>query len=113
MEAEQEQVQDKKSWVKTKPEELEKIIVDLAKEGNSPAKIGLILRDKHGIPKTKLLGKKITQILKDKKVDYITEKQILENKIESLKSHLGKNKHDASAKKSLNKRLWAFNKLAD
>ena len=53
---------DKKSkvvWTKMKQDEVEKIIVDLGKQGEKPAKIGMILRDKYGVPKTKIYGKKI------------------------------------------------------
>ena len=63
----------KPSWIKLKPKEVEDLVVDLAKKGESPAKIGLILRDKHGIPKTKVFGKKIKQILDQKGIEYKTE----------------------------------------
>lgn len=65
----------KPDWVKMKPAELEKIVVDLYKEGVSSAKIGLILRDKYGVPKAKLLGKRITKILKDAKTKLRYEKE--------------------------------------
>jgi small subunit ribosomal protein S15 len=97
---------NKLSWIKTKPEELKKIILSLAKENNSPAKIGLILRDKHGIPKAKLLGKKISQILKESGHPYITEKNIIDSKIKKLKAHKENHKHDNSASRSLTKKLW-------
>ena len=92
----QEQIEEKKiekeSWIKTKPAELEKIIRELAEQGNSPAKIGTILRDKHGIPKVKLLGKKIEKILKTSNIKYTTEKDIIEKKINSIKTHMEKHK---------------------
>ncbi len=97
---------EKSSWIKIKPAELEKIIIELAKQGNSPARIGLILRDKEGIPKTKLLGKKITKILRENKIDYITDKEIIEKKIKILKAHIEKNKYDYTAKRFLAKNLW-------
>ena len=103
---------EKASWVKMKPAELEKIVKGLAEQGNSPAKIGIILRDKYGIPKAKLLGKKITSILKDSSVRYISEKDIVSKKIEKLKEHSGKNKYDNSAKRSLNKQLWLLYRLS-
>src|SRR5262245_10449620 len=71
----------KPSWVKMKSEELEKIVVDLAKKGESPAKIGLILRDTHGVPKAKLLGKKITHILKEHGIAYASEQDRVEKRI--------------------------------
>lgn len=102
---------EKSSWIKTKPAELEKIVIDLAKQGNAPAKIGVILRDKHAIPKVKLLGKKITKILIDNNVSYIKDKDITAKKIENLKAHLEKQKHDYCAKKSLAKNLWLLHSL--
>jgi len=96
----------KHSWIKIKPEELKKIVVDLAKKGESPAKIGLILRDKYGVPKAKLLGKKIIQILKEADTKYRTDKDVVEAKVSKLKSHITKNKHDHPASRALTKRLW-------
>ena len=85
-------VEQKESWIKTKPEQLEKIVRELAEQGKGVAEIGLILRDKHGIPKTKLLGKKIGKILKHLNVKHTTEKDIINKKIDRIKLHLEKNK---------------------
>ncbi len=53
-------------WCKYTPEEVEALVVKLAKEGNPPSMIGLILRDQYGIPLVKtIVGKTITQILKE------------------------------------------------
>ncbi|MEM4259150.1 MAG: hypothetical protein QXS38_00080 [Candidatus Pacearchaeota archaeon] len=101
----------KPDWIKIKPAELEKIVVDLYKEGKNAAAIGLILRDKYGIPKAKLLGKRITEILKDAKIKLRSEKDIIAQKIELLKKHIEKNKHDQPAKKKLVKELWAIKKF--
>jgi len=101
----------KLDWMKTKPAEVEKIVVELAKQGESPAKIGLILRDKHGIPKAKLLGKKICQILNDNKMPIKSEKEIVEGKIKKTEIHVAKNKYDHSAKRSVIKKLWIINKI--
>jgi len=100
----------KHDWIKTTPKELEKLIVEIAKEEKDPAKIGLILRDRHGIPRAKIVGKKISLILKENKIELIPKKTILKNKINKIEVHLGKNKHDYSAKKSLAKNLWILNK---
>lgn len=98
----------KPSWIKIKPEEMEKIVLDLAKEGKTPAQIGLILRDQHGIPKAKLLGKTVKQILDEAEVEYTGDKEVLTKKIDTLKNHFGKNKHDYSAQRALTKKLWAM-----
>jgi len=56
------------SWIKMKPDEIKEIIVKFANEGKSPSQIGLVLRDKYGVPKTKLLGKSIREILEESQV---------------------------------------------
>jgi small subunit ribosomal protein S15 len=104
-------VEAKPTWIKMKPEELEKLVIDLAKKGEPPSKIGIILRDKHGIPKSKLLGKKITKILETSGTEYATEKSLVEQKIEKLKTHIKANKHDYPSQRSLTKNLWAMHKL--
>ena len=56
---------DKKqpSWVRYKPKEVEMLVVKMAKEGMSPSKIGLVLRDSYGVPDAKqVLKKTITKI---------------------------------------------------
>ena len=98
-------------WMKMKPAELEEIIVKLAKEGNSSSKIGLVLRDKHAIPKAKLIGRKIAQIAKEKNIKIKTEKEFMEEKIKTLEAHILKHKKDNSSKRSLTKKLWAVKKL--
>lgn len=90
-----------KEWSKMKPAEIEKLVVDLSKKGNSPEKIGLILRDEHGIPKAKLLGKKIGQILRENNIDANSEHKNTIKKVERLKEHFKENKHDYSAQRSV------------
>ena len=105
-------VKEKPEWVKIKPAELEKLVIDLYKQGNIPAKIGLILRDKHGIPKVKLLGKRISKIIKDSKIPENSEKNIVEKKIKILEEHMQKHKHDYSALRSFSKKLWIIHRLS-
>lgn len=62
-------VKEKPDWVQLEPDEIEELIVRLAKAGNSAAKIGLILRDTYGVPSVKLVtGKSIGEILAEKKL---------------------------------------------
>ena len=103
--------ENKNEWIKMKPAEMEKIVITLHKEGHSPTKIGLILRDKHGVPKAKLIGKKITKILSENKLPHVTERSMFEKKIENLNMHISKHKHDYSAKRSLAKGQWTIKKL--
>ena len=102
---------EKPNWVKMKSADLEKIVIDLAKQGESTARIGLILRDTHGIPKAKLLGKKISKIVNEAKITLKTEKEKLNEKIAKLNQHIQKHKHDYSASRSVTKKLWAIQKL--
>ena len=100
--------ENKPSWIKIKPDEIEKIVVDLVGEGKSPGQIGLILRDKHGVPKTKLFGKKITRVLNEKDVKYKSDADIIREHTEKLKLHIAKKKHDHPASRSLTKKLWVL-----
>ncbi len=53
-------------WVKYSKEEVETIVLDLARKGVQPAVIGTILRDQYGIPSARLiLGKKLTKFLEE------------------------------------------------
>ena len=77
----------------------------------TPAKIGLILRDKYGVPRTRIFGMRVVDILKENKVDYESDKKIVDKKVDKLKGHISKNKHDYSASRALTKRLWDVYKL--
>ncbi len=101
----------KADWMKMKPSEIEALVVELAQKGNSPSKIGTILRDQHGIPKVKMLGKKVSKILAEKKITYETEKVRYQKGIEQTQKHSAQHKHDYTAKKALAKKLWHVKKL--
>ncbi len=99
-------------WVKMSPKDIEKLIMELGKQGETPEKIGLILRDKHGIPKAGVLGLKISTVLKEAGIKFPGLKENEQNRIASLEKHLAEHKHDASAKRSLAKKLWIVHKLS-
>ncbi|MBS3090718.1 30S ribosomal protein S15 [Candidatus Pacearchaeota archaeon] len=87
-------------WLKRSKEEVESLVVKFAQEGISSEKIGLILRDTYGIPTTKIIAGKITEILakhniKQESADLLN----LKKKAEKLKSHMEKNKQDKVAKR--------------
>jgi len=51
-------------WIRFSPEEVEALVVELAKMGYTPSMIGVILRDQYGIPLVKqVLGVKLTKVL--------------------------------------------------
>ncbi len=78
-------------WVSIKPEEVEKLVLKLHKEGMQTAQIGIRLRDQHGIPSVRLVtGKSITKILGEQgvKMDLPEDLRNLMRKAVRLDSHL-------------------------
>jgi small subunit ribosomal protein S15 len=92
------------AWCRYTSEEVEAQIIKLAKDGHPPSKIGIILRDQHGVPLSKpITGKSITQILKERNM-YSTLPEDLENllrKATRLHVHQDKNKSDLHNKRAL------------
>ena len=94
----------KPTWIRLKPKEIELLVVKLAKEGNSPSKIGIILRDTYGVPDVEFLtNKKITIILAEKKLlkKFPEDLASLIKKVSILKKHMEENKKDTSALRGL------------
>ena len=76
----------------------------LAKEGHPASKIGIILRDQHGIPLTKpITGKSVSQILKERQLAPALPEDLetLMRKATRLRVHLDKNKADLGNKRAL------------
>jgi small subunit ribosomal protein S15 len=92
------------SWCKYQPEEVEAMVIKLAKEGNSPSRIGTILRDQNSIPLVKpITGKTITKILKEAQLAPSMPEDLanLLKKAGNLSAHYEKNKTDLHNKRSL------------
>jgi small subunit ribosomal protein S15 len=92
------------SWCKYQPEEVEALVVKLAKEGHSPSRIGTILRDQYAIPLVKpITGKTITQILRESGLAPPIPEDLAEllKKAERLAVHLERNKKDLHNKRAL------------
>ena len=91
-------------WMKLKKDEIEAIIIKLAKKGYQTSQIGLILRDSYGVPDVKIITKKsISQILKEKNL-YPEVPEDIQNLIKravAVKKHLSKNKKDMVSKRGL------------
>lgn len=87
------------SWVTHGSKETLTLVKKLDKQGYSPSKIGLILRDSYGIPDVKAVtGKKISEIVEKKDLPEDLTNMI--NTIIVLKKHMDKNKKDKHSKKS-------------
>jgi small subunit ribosomal protein S15 len=92
------------SWCKYQPEEVEALVVKLAKEGNSPSRIGAILRDQYSVPLVRpITGKTVTDMLKEAELAPAMPEDLgnLIKKAQSLGLHLEKNKKDLNNKRSL------------
>lgn len=84
-------------WVDASKDEIEKIIIDLAKKGTPPAKIGLILRDQYAIPSVRaFLGKSLSKFLKEKNLlpQYPEDLLNLIRKAVRMREHLKQAKKD-------------------
>ncbi len=93
---------EKPDWIQFSNEEVEKMIVDLKKAGNSSSVIGVKLRDQYGIPGSKVvLGKKIGVILKSAGlVDPVPEDLMnLIKKYRNVSKHMEANRNDMSNKR--------------
>lgn len=91
-------------WVGYSKEEVAELIVKLSKDGNSPSKIGLILRDQYGIPDVRpIIGKKITKVLEENNMGLSLPEdlQSLINKSVALRVHIEKHSHDRHNKRGL------------
>lgn len=91
-------------WCKYQPEEVEALVIKLAKEGHNPSKIGIILRDQHSIPLTKpITGKNISQILREAGLELSLPEDLetLLGKASRLHVHLEKNRKDLHNKRAL------------
>ncbi len=91
----------KPTWLKLSEKEVEDLVLTLAKQQIPTEKIGLILRDQHGIPTTKVYGKKISRIIKEAGLEPKSDLHSAEKNIETLKKHLEKNKQDKVAGRAL------------
>lgn len=92
------------SWCKYQPEEVEALVIKLAREGHPPSRIGTILRDQYAIPLVKpLTGKTITQILKEAGLAPSIPEDLenLLKKAAKLSAHLEKHRKDVHNKRAL------------
>jgi len=85
------------SWLQYSKEEVVELVLQMAKEGKNSSKIGLILRDQHGIPSVKAVtGKTISEILEENKLlpKYPEDLMNLMRKAVRLHKHVAINKQD-------------------
>lgn len=101
-------------WSNTNKDEIEDTIQQLATSGTSSSKIGMILRDRYGVPDVTLVtGKKIGTIMKEKNVTLKVPEDIhnLIINVLDLNKHLLKNPKDIHNKRSLNNMVSKIRRL--
>ncbi len=94
----------KPSWVRFGSKEVELLVAKLAKEGKSPSKIGLHLRDVYGIPDVRVITqKKICMILEEKGMRPKIPEDLhsLIKKSVTLQKHREENKKDNTSLRGL------------
>lgn len=95
---------EKPTWLRYGSNEIELLVVKLAKEGQTSSQIGMHLRDSYGVPDVKSITKKsINQILKEKKLASKLPEDMtaLLKRVILLQKHLERNKMDEVAKRGL------------
>lgn len=95
---------EKKSWQRYSVKEAEQLVVKLAKQGNSPSVVGIILRDSYGIPDVRLLTKKkITKIFEENGIKLKLPEDLLNliKKDIRLMKHMETNKKDMTVKRGI------------
>ncbi len=91
-------------WSNTDSAEIEKIIIELKKSGMQSAGIGLVLRDKYGVPSVQLAtGKRIGDIIRENELegDIPEDLRNLIVKALGMRKHLEENKKDLHNKRQL------------
>jgi small subunit ribosomal protein S15 len=91
-------------WVPIKGNEIEELVVKLAKEGLSTSEIGIKLRDQYSVPSVKLsTGKKITKILEENKIKFKLPEDLsnLLQKVHNLDAHMKNNPKDLHNKRAM------------
>ena len=92
------------SWCKLTADEVEALVLKLAKEGSSASTIGVLLRDKYAVPLVKsITGKTVKQMLASNQQSGALPEDLasLVKKADDLRRHLDKNKKDYVNKRSL------------
>ncbi|MCX8171178.1 MAG: 30S ribosomal protein S15 [Candidatus Bathyarchaeota archaeon] len=92
------------SWCKYTPDEIVALVIKLAREGNPPSKIGVMLRDQYGVPLVKaLVGKSIIKILEENGLAPKIPEDLnnLLRKAARISAHLQKHRKDTYNRRAL------------
>ena len=92
-------------WVTLSSEDIEKKVVELAKQDKTTSQIGIVMRDTYGVPDIKLsTGKKVTKIMAENDVAPSLPEDISNLIIKALRlrKHIVNNNKDRHNKRALN-----------
>jgi small subunit ribosomal protein S15 len=92
------------AWSNTDVREIEKVIREFRKQGRPASEIGLVLRDKYGVPDVKLvMGKRLGTILAEMGMEARIPEDLanLIRKALGLRKHLADHKNDLHNKRQL------------
>ena len=95
---------EKPVWIERSTEEVENLVVKLAKKGYSKSIIGNILRDSYGVPLVRIItGKRISQILEENEIEFSLPEDLtnLVKKALNIRKHIESNHKDLEGKKGL------------
>ncbi len=92
------------NWIEHSKEEVEELVIDMAKKGLGPSAIGVALRDQYGVPNARMITqKRVTEILDDKgiKTDIPEDLMNLLKKAVNLDLHRAQNHPDMVSKRGV------------
>ncbi len=91
-------------WIEMDRKDIEKLVVDLYNKGHTTSKIGIILRDTHGVPDVKTaMGTSMYEVLKQNKIkmDYPEDLLNLMRRAVRMHNHMDDNHKDVYNKRQL------------
>lgn len=91
-------------WIRATKKEVEAVVEKLSREGETEARIGVVLRDQYGVPNAKLvLGQSISAFLKEKSLTpkFPSDLMDLIRTAVGLRKHLKENTRDVQNKTKL------------
>ena len=92
----------KVDWLIYDKDEVEKLILKLAKEGKSSAEIGLLLRDQYGIPDVRYFKMRVLKVMeKEHKKEVPEDMYNLIRKAVNVHKHMDSNRKDSKGKHGL------------
>lgn len=91
-------------WLKYKKEDVDKLVIDLAKQKHTSSMIGMVLRDSYGIPDSSVVTQKsISQIMRESNVypEFPEDLMFLLKKAVELRKHMLTSKKDKHSQHGL------------